>query len=69
MLIFIIGMVVALKCGTAVGSHLELLSLYFFGYRVTFLGSFVGFAYGCMLDTLSGPLIRWIYNKTVKFRN
>lgn len=52
-----------------VGPHLQLLSQFFIGYRVSFLGSIIGFAYGFSVGTLSGALIGWIYNKIVDFRN
>lgn len=58
-----------LKGGNVVGPHLQLLSAFFIGYRVTFWGSFVGFAYGFAVGTLSGSLIGWIYNRITKFRN
>jgi ABC-type dipeptide/oligopeptide/nickel transport system permease subunit len=58
-----------IKGGDPVGPHLSLLSQYFFGYRVTFLGSFVGFAYGFAVGTISGALIAWIYNKIADLRN
>ena len=52
-----------------VGPHLQLLSQIFLGYRVSFLGSIIGFAYGFALGTFSGALFAGIYNKIVKFRN
>ena len=52
-----------------VGPHLQLLSQFFIGYRVSFLGSIVGFFYGFAIGTLSGAAIGWIYNKIVNFRN
>ena len=52
-----------------IGPHLKLLGEFFIGYRVSFFGSFVGFAYGVVLGTLGGSLIAWIYNKFVDFRN
>ena len=58
-----------IKGGHPIGPHLSLLSQYFLGYRVTFLGSLVGFAYGFAVGTLSGALISWIYNKLTVFRN
>ncbi len=51
-----------------VGPHLQLLSQFFIGYRVSFLGSIVGFFYGFALGTLCGAAIGWIYNKIVDFR-
>jgi hypothetical protein len=57
-----------IKGGHPVGPHLSLLSQYFLGYRVSFLGSLVGFAYGFALGTLSGAFISWIYNRLTFFR-
>ena len=51
-----------------VGPHLQLLSQFFIGYRVSFLGSIIGFAYGFSLGTLSGSFTAWIYNKIVDFK-
>jgi hypothetical protein len=51
-----------------VGPHLQLLSQFFIGYRVSFLGSIIGFFYGFAIGTLGGATIGWIYNKIVDFR-
>jgi hypothetical protein len=51
-----------------VGPHLQLLSQFFIGYRVSFLGSIIGFFYGFALGTLCGAMIGWIYNKIIDFR-
>jgi hypothetical protein len=73
-ILFALGIFVAtnwlvIKGGERVGPHLQLLSQYFIGYRVTFLGSLIGAAYGFALGTISGALIGWIYNKIAAFRN
>jgi len=52
-----------------VGPRLQLLSQYFIGYKVSFGGSIIGFAYGFTVGTLGGSLIAWIYNKIVDLRN
>lgn len=52
-----------------VGAHLQLLGQFFIGYKVTFLGSIIGFFYGFALGTLCGAAIAFIYNKIVDFRN
>ena len=52
-----------------VGPHLKLLSQFFIGYKVSFLGSIIGFFYGFVIGTLSGATVGWIYNKIVDFRN
>ncbi len=51
-----------------VGPHLKLLGQFFIGYRVSFLGSIIGFLYGFALGTLCGAGIGWIYNKILDFR-
>jgi hypothetical protein len=45
-----------------IGPHLSLLSQFFVGYRVTFLGSMVGFAYAFVLGFIAGYGIAVIYN-------
>ena len=57
-----------IKGGDRVGPHLILLSQYFIGYRVTFLGSLIGAVYGFTLGTICGALLGWIYNKIAAFR-
>jgi len=52
-----------------IGPHLKLLSQFFIGYRISFFGSIIGFAYGFAAGTLCGALIAWIYNKIVDLRN
>lgn len=52
-----------------VGPHLQLLSQFFIGYRVSFFGSIIGFLWGFLLGTLGGALIGWIYNKIVDMRD
>ena len=51
-----------------VGPHLQLLSQFFIGYEVSFLGSIIGFLYGFALGTFSGALIGWLYNRIVELR-
>lgn len=72
-IIFALGIFVAtnwlvIKGGDRVGPHLILLSQYFIGYRVTFVGSLIGAAYGFALGTICGALMGWIYNKIALFR-
>ena len=57
-----------LKGGDQVGAHLRLLSQYFLGYRVTFVGSLIGAAYGFAVGTLAGSLVGWIYNRVAALR-
>jgi len=69
LIIFIATNWLVLKGGDQVGPHLRLLSQYFIGYRVTFVGSLIGFAYGFALGTLSGAFIGWVYNKIAALRD
>jgi hypothetical protein len=66
--IFIATNWLVLKGGRLVGPHLSLLSQYFIGYKVSFLGSIIGFGYGIAVGTMGGALIGWIYNKIAAFR-
>lgn len=51
-----------------IGPHLSLLSQFFIGYRVTFLGSLIGFAYGFVSGFLVGYFLARVYNLVVDFR-
>lgn len=51
-----------------VGPHLSLLSQFFIGYRVTFVGSLIGFVYAFVLAFLGGYFAARIYNLVVDFR-
>src|SRR5689334_12191620 len=57
-----------LKGGDTVGPHLGLLGQFFIGYRVTFAGSFVGFAYGFFIGFVIGYFVALIYNRFLDFR-
>jgi len=51
-----------------IGPHLSLLSHFFIGYRVTFLGSLIGFAYGFVVGFAVGFFVAGTYNRIVNFR-
>ena len=51
-----------------VGPHLALLGQFFIGYRVTFLGSLIGFAYGFLSGFSVGYLVARIYNWVVELK-
>jgi hypothetical protein len=57
-----------LKGGPVVGPHLALLGQFFIGYRVTFVGSLIGFAYGFFLGFAIGYGVARIYNWLVDVR-
>jgi hypothetical protein len=66
--IFIATNFLILKGGDVVGPHLGLLRVFFPYYSVTFLGSFVGFAWGLLSGYVAGFIIASIYNLVVKFK-
>ena len=51
-----------LKGGPVVGPNLALLAQFFFGYRVTFVGSLIGFAWGFIYGFAAGYLVSRVYN-------
>jgi hypothetical protein len=51
-----------LKGGSVVGPHLGLLSQFFPGYRVTFLGSLIGFGYSFAGGYAVGYCVARLYN-------
>ncbi|MGH7909117.1 MAG: bacteriophage holin [Thermodesulfobacteriota bacterium] len=62
-IIFIATNWLVIKGGNVVGAHLLLLSQFFIGYKVSFLGSIIGLGYGFIAGTIFGVLVGWIYNK------
>jgi hypothetical protein len=63
--LFIATNVLVLKGGVHVGQHLNLLAIYLPGYRVTFMGSLIGFVYMFVIGYALGRLIGMVYNKMV----
>lgn len=66
--IFIATNWLVLKGGPTVGPHLALLGQFFIGYRVTFVGSLIGFAYAFACGFIVGYSIAWIYNAVAERR-
>lgn len=58
-----------LKGGKSVGRHLSLLGQFFIGYRVSFLGSLIGFAYAFVCGFIIGYSIAWMYNRFADMRD
>ena len=52
--IFLSTIWLVIKGGDVVGPHLSLIGQYFFGYEVTVVGSFIGFAYGFVSGFIIG---------------
>lgn len=51
-----------LRGGPQVGQHLELLSVFFPGYSVSFVGSLVGFVYLFVIGYGIGRIVGEVYN-------
>jgi len=68
LVVFIATNWLVLKGGYVVGPHLSLLSQFFIGYRVTFVGSLIGFAYGFGCGFIGGYLVARMYNWIAGFR-
>jgi hypothetical protein len=66
--IFIATNWLVLKGGEVVGPHLALLSQFFIGYRVTFVGSLIGFVYAFLYGFIGGYFVARIYNWIVDIR-
>lgn len=64
--LFLATIWLVLKGGPNQGAHLGLLSQYFPGYDVTFVGSFIGFIYAFLVGFLSGALLGAVYNRLAK---
>ena len=66
--IFLATMWLVIKGGKVIGPNLSLLGQFFYGYRVTVAGAFVGFGYGFLIGFLLGYAIAVIYNFVVELR-
>jgi hypothetical protein len=66
--IFIATIILLVRGGDVVGPHLALLGQFFIGYRVTFVGSIIGFLYGMALGFVVGYMIAGLYNWVANFR-
>ncbi len=61
--LFVATLVLVLRGGPFQGQHLQLLSVYFPGYRVTLAGSFVGFVYAFVIGYALGRVVGFVYNR------
>jgi hypothetical protein len=64
--LFLVTNFLVLKGGPHVGAHLSLLANFYPGYRVTFLGSIIGFCYGFITGLVVGTAVGAVYNKLAK---
>ena len=66
--VFIATNWLVLKGGRVVGPHLSLLSQFFMGYRVTFIGSLIGFVYAFAFGYIGGYVVARMYNWLVDIK-
>lgn len=64
--LFVATVVLVMKGGQQVGTHLGLLSAYLPGYRVTIGGAFLGFIYLFVIGYAFGRLVGVVYNWIAK---
>ena len=62
LMLFLATNILILRGGEVVGPHLALLGLLLPGYRVTFVGSLIGFVYAFVIGYAIGRLIGVVYN-------
>jgi hypothetical protein len=67
-LLFLATLFLVIKGGPVVGPHLGLLGQFFWGYSVTFWGSFVGFFYGFLTGFIVGYAVAALYNFFLNLR-
>ena len=61
--LFLATNILVVRGGENVGEHLSLLGIYFPGYRVTFVGSLIGFVYAFVVGYALGRVIGMVYNR------
>ena len=64
--LFIATNFLVLKGGPHPGAHLNLLGVFFPGYRVSFIGSLIGFVYAFVLGYALGRVIGGVYNRLAR---
>lgn len=57
--------ILIIRGGENVGQHLALLGVFLPGYRVTFLGSLIGFVYAFVIGYGIGRTIGAVYNRLI----
>lgn len=61
--LFVATIWLVIKGGPNPGAHLQLLAVYFPGYQISVLGSFIGFVYAFVGGYAVGRTIAAIYNR------
>lgn len=69
LIVFLATNWLVIKGGSVIGPHLALLGQYFVGYRVTFIGSLVGFGYAFFCGFVIAYLVARLYNWIVDLRH
>ncbi|MGC9999141.1 MAG: hypothetical protein ABSE21_03495 [Bryobacteraceae bacterium] len=62
---FLLFVFTLVEAARGVGHTLELLSFWYPGYSITYLGSVVGLVYGIVSGALIGAAFCWLYNRFV----
>ena len=63
--LFLATVILVIKGGETPGRHLGLLSVYFPGYGISWLGAFIGACYAFFLGYGAGRTIGTVYNRFV----
>ncbi len=61
--LFLATIVLVIRGGPDVGQHLSLISAFFPGYRVTWMGACIGFIYAFVVGYGLGRIIGSVYNR------
>jgi hypothetical protein len=61
--LFLATVFLVVRGGPTVGQHLGMLSVFFPGYSVTWIGAFVGFVYAFVLGYGLGRIVGSVYNR------
>jgi hypothetical protein len=61
--LFLATVILLIRGGPNVGQHLQLISVFFPGYSVSWLGSVVGFIYAVVVGYGIGRVIGVVYNR------
>lgn len=61
--LFLATLFLVIKGGPTPGQHLQLLGAFFPGFRVSVLGSFVGFVYAFVVGYALGRIVGEVYNR------
>ena len=60
---FLLCLFTVVEAARGLGHTLELLSFWYPGYSITYLGSAVGLVYGFVSGALIGAAFCWLYNR------